>query len=170
MSEQQHIGPTRRHRQRISALRIHERRRRIGEALLSNYSYRGVQRRFLEAGERISISTIHSDAAALEQQWREEGEEYIRQALPIELRRLETLQAVLWQRALDGELSAVDRWLRIAERRASLCGTDAPKKVMASTPDDIQRFVNGLRTKLLARLDTETADQILRDCVDLIPT
>lgn len=44
----------------------------------------------------------------------------------IELDRLDALHAIVWEKAAAGDLAAVDRALRIAERRAKLLGLDAP--------------------------------------------
>ena len=50
----------------------------------------------------------------------------------IELDRLDRMQAVLAKRVNDGDLGAIDRWLKIAERRAKILGLDAPTKVEQS--------------------------------------
>lgn len=47
----------------------------------------------------------------------------------MELSRLDTLQAALWPRCLEGDGNAVDRVLRIMVRRADLLGLDAPAKI-----------------------------------------
>jgi len=45
-----------------------------------------------------------------------------------ELSRLDGMLQGLWPRARKGEVTAVDRVLKIAERRAKLLGLDAPEK------------------------------------------
>jgi hypothetical protein len=45
-----------------------------------------------------------------------------------ELSRLDGMLQGLWPRARKGEVSVVDRVLKIAERRAKLLGLDAPEK------------------------------------------
>lgn len=50
----------------------------------------------------------------------------------VELARLDALHEVVWTMALAGDLHAVDRVLRIAERRARLMGLDAPTRVRVS--------------------------------------
>lgn len=47
----------------------------------------------------------------------------------LELSRLDGLLGALWPKARQGDLGAVDRVLRIMERRAKLLGLDAPVKV-----------------------------------------
>jgi len=46
----------------------------------------------------------------------------------LELERLDALLLALWKQARDGNQGAVDRVLRIMERRAKLLGLDAPTK------------------------------------------
>lgn len=47
----------------------------------------------------------------------------------LELDRLDVLLTGLWPKAINGDAPAVDRVLKIMERRASLLGLDAPRKV-----------------------------------------
>lgn len=53
----------------------------------------------------------------------------------VEAERLDKLQRALWKQAMDGNQGAVDRVLRIMERRAKLLGLDAPVKQEVSGPD-----------------------------------
>jgi hypothetical protein len=52
----------------------------------------------------------------------------------LELMRLDAMLLGLWRRAQAGEEKAVDRVLRIAERRARLLGLDAPARSELSGP------------------------------------
>lgn len=47
----------------------------------------------------------------------------------IEVRRLDKLIFAIWPAAMKGDLGAVDRVLKIAERRARLLGLDAPLQI-----------------------------------------
>jgi hypothetical protein len=47
----------------------------------------------------------------------------------LELLRLDELLSSLWDTAIAGDLRAVDRVLKVMERRAKLLGLDAPVKV-----------------------------------------
>jgi hypothetical protein len=47
----------------------------------------------------------------------------------LEATRLDTMFAAIWPRMLRGELLAIDRGLRIMERRAVMLGTDAPIRI-----------------------------------------
>jgi hypothetical protein len=53
----------------------------------------------------------------------------------LELDRLDRMQAAIWRNVTSGNLSAVDRALRIMERRAKLLGLDAPAKVASTNPE-----------------------------------
>ena len=46
----------------------------------------------------------------------------------IEMARLDRMQTALWSKVLQGHEGAIDRVLRIMQRRADLLGLDAPKK------------------------------------------
>lgn len=46
----------------------------------------------------------------------------------LELERLDHLSRELWRQALKGHLGAIDRLLKVMERRAKLLGLDAPTK------------------------------------------
>ena len=53
----------------------------------------------------------------------------------IEAARLDRLWRRLWRKLEEGDLSVVDRLLRIMERRARLLGLDAPAKASIVTPN-----------------------------------
>jgi transposase-like protein len=63
----------------------------------------------------------------------------------LEQQRLDALLAAVWPRAAKGDLAAVDRALRIAERRARLLGLDAPVKAAFGKLDlvDVHELVFG---------------------------
>lgn len=46
----------------------------------------------------------------------------------LELERLDTAQAAIWEAVLKGDVQAVDRFVRISKRRGELTGIDAPAK------------------------------------------
>lgn len=48
--------------------------------------------------------------------------------------RLDHLQLKLWPRAMGGDVLAIDRVLRLMERRAKLLGLDQPLKIAPTTP------------------------------------
>lgn len=62
-----------------------------------------------------------------------------------EVSRLDGLLAGLWVKASNGDLGAVDRVLKIMERRAKLLGLDAPAKIAPTTPSGEQPYVDASR-------------------------
>lgn len=55
----------------------------------------------------------------------------------LEQERLDRLQAAVWQDALKGSYGAVDRVIRIMERRAKLLGLDAPTAITNEVTGEI---------------------------------
>ncbi|MBP6096147.1 MAG: hypothetical protein KA451_08275 [Methyloversatilis sp.] len=54
----------------------------------------------------------------------------------LELDRLDALQTFLWEKAKKGNATAIDRILKIMERRARLLGLDAPQRIgLGGDPD-----------------------------------
>ena len=47
----------------------------------------------------------------------------------LENERLDAMQVAIWRQVREGHLSAIDRAIRISERRARLNGLDAPQRV-----------------------------------------
>ena len=63
-----------------------------------------------------------------------------------EVERLDLLTKAVWQHAMAGDPTAIDKALKIIDRRAKLLGLDAPQQVEMSTGDvDLDSTV----TKLL---------------------
>ena len=71
-----------------------------------------------------------------------ESVEAVRQ---IELRRLDQMQVPIWTSVLSGDQQSIATALRIAERRASLLGLDAPKQFEARIKVDVLSWNQALR-------------------------
>jgi hypothetical protein len=54
--------------------------------------------------------------------------------IAMELERLDEMLLGLWEKAKAGDLGAVEKAIRIMERRAKLLGLDAPSKVAPTDP------------------------------------
>lgn len=93
---------------------------------------KGLTRR--EIGEQLGVShsTIVQDIKAALRDIPKEEADTLRAK---ESARLDKLQAAVWDRALDGYLYAVDRAVKIIDRRAKLLGLDAPQQVEVSSGD-----------------------------------
>jgi hypothetical protein len=59
---------------------------------------------------------------------RDAGRDPAEQLLRLELDRLDRLQLGVWQRALNGDVEAMDRVLKLMGRRAKLLGLDMPQR------------------------------------------
>lgn len=104
----------------------------------------------------LSRSGAHKAVSvALKQLTSEEAKE-LRQ---IELSRLDQLQTVFWDKAIDGDLPSAAMILRIQERRAKLCGLDAPSKLVAANVslnyENMLRELAGMREANPALLNAE---------------
>lgn len=100
-----------------------ERRTKAFELRKSGLTYEKI-------GNKIGISTqaahglIKRELVRLSKQ--AEGDASLLRQLEIE--RLDCLIDAIWPKAMDGDLPAIDRVLRIAERRARFLGLDEPEK------------------------------------------
>ena len=100
-----------------------------------------------QIGSRLGISTTaaynHVTKALESIQKAIENDADLYRAL--EADRLDALQAAIWpQAAGEGDLKAIDRVLRVMERRAKLLGLDAPAKVAATTADGEYAATSGV--------------------------
>jgi hypothetical protein len=78
----------------------------------------------------------------------------------IELARLDAMWLVLWPRVLSGDLNAVDRCLRIMERRAAICGLNAPTRLRMPviTEEDFQKAIEEVERQAAALEEVFTDD------------
>ena len=84
-----------------------------------------------QLGYRSSSGAFNAVKAALKATLREPADE-LRE---LEVARLDAMLLPLWRRVQSGDEKAVDRVLRIMERRARLLGLDAPRRQELSGPD-----------------------------------
>lgn len=99
-------------------------------------------------GYRSASGAFAAVKAALKTTLREPANE-LRE---LELARLDALLLPLWRRAQGGDDKAVDRCLRIMERRARLLGLDAPTNTKVElTLEDIDREIDRLEAELKAK-------------------
>lgn len=77
----------------------------------------------------IGVASAHRLIAAAMAETRSAVAEDVMELRALELSRLDGLMVALWPKARRGDLAAVDRVLKIMERRAKLLGLDAPVRV-----------------------------------------
>lgn len=75
----------------------------------------------------------------------------------VENARLDRATTAIWNKVLDGDLKAIDAYLRIADRRARLNGLDAPTKVQLSVS------IKAEMEEKLAELQTIIDAEVIED-------
>lgn len=90
---------------------------------------------FEEIATAVGYSSKGTAYKAVEQALREAVREPAQQLIELEVQRLDLMLRALWPSVVRGQLGAVDRALRVAERRARLLGLDAAQAVHHSGPD-----------------------------------
>jgi orotate phosphoribosyltransferase-like protein len=117
---------------------IAERRVKAFELRKKGNNYREIAK---ELG--VTAPTILADVRAVLHELSKEQQKEAADYKVLELDRLETLQVKMWELAINGDQGAVDRVLRIQERRAKLLGLDAPTKAdVTSNGETLKAYVN----------------------------
>lgn len=117
---------------------------------------------YTEIAERMgkSVSTVHGYVAdSLAEVTKEDAQ----QLRDVEAARLDALQHAIWDKAIGGDLSAMDRVIKIIDRRARLLGLDAPQQVAVNNGADVD--IDGAVDKLIAVAMREVAN-IQPDALD----
>ena len=109
---------------------IEERRKKVAANLLGGLTYRQ-----MAGALDVSLGTIANDVKIILGRWEREQVQDVSEWVELESRRLERMLNAIWNDAIDGKSSAIDRALRIMERRAKLLGLDAPSKQQISGAD-----------------------------------
>lgn len=85
----------------------------------------------------------------------------------VELSRLDRLQRAVWPSAVKGNLEAVDRAIKIIDRRAKLFGLDAPQQVQITANDvDLDAAVDKMLRVAEMALEKENAAESFDDVDD----
>lgn len=111
---------------RPASSQVAERRRQACELRLAGVGYAQIARQLGYA----SASGAH---AAVQQGMKAAFEEPHGEVRRLELERLDALLVGLWPKARRGDASAVDRVLRVMDRRARYLGLDAAEEQPATT-------------------------------------
>lgn len=139
-----------------SKLSAAERRYQAVQLRQKGLSYRRIAER-LGCSKSVVAKDIKREIQELKSLTRAEVEE-LRQ---LELERLDTAQQFVSNELNNGNdvLAAVDRWLKISERRSKLLGLDAPIQVQVqqqveSTLDEFIQFLE-------ANISTQAFDEVM---------
>ena len=121
----------------------------------------------LPGNERYSEGLAHADIAAclktINTQTSLDTEEY----RALELERLDTAQLAIAPKVQAGDLLAIDRWLRISERRSALLGLDAP--IQLKVEQQLQIELNRVLDNLESALPVHLFDQVLGVLAGSVP-
>ena len=100
---------------------IEIRRKKVAANLTAGLNYRDI------AGALdVSLATVAGDVKTILKRWRAEQVSTIDQWVQLESHRLDRAINAIWEKVNDGDLNAIDRALKIMERRAKLLGLDTP--------------------------------------------
>jgi hypothetical protein len=137
-----------------------ERKKNAVELRLAGASYR-------EIGDALGCSTVtamNDCKEALAEIPMQQADEM----RTVELSRLDRLQRAVWGKAVKGDLQAVDRAIKIIDRRAKLLGLDAPQQVQITANDvDLDATVDKmLRVAEMALQQTTGGDDGFDDAPD----
>lgn len=113
---------------------VAERQRQAVELRRAGASYEQIARQLEYRGKSGAFAAVR---AALKKAVVEEVDEL----RTLEQERLDLAQAAIWVQVRNGNLGAIDRFLRIQDRRARLLGLDAPMKVAPTTPDGMNEYM-----------------------------
>lgn len=132
-----------------------ERQRKALEARKAGASYDQIARQLGYAG----TSSAHKAVTSALRKLIQEPADELRH---LELTRLDALLIVVWQQAMKGSLPAIDRAIRLMERRAKLLGLDAPLKF------DLAAIVAQVAEEL--GLTADESSETLADAMGLLAT
>ncbi len=121
---------------KVRELELASRRKVVSAKLVAGETYREIAE-FLN----VSIGTVANDVKLILGRWQREqitnSGEYAR----LEVRRLDLALNAIWDKVITGgDLYAIDRLLKISERKAKLLGLDRPFKVAPTNPDGTERY------------------------------
>lgn len=136
-----------------------ERKRNALELRLAGASYRDIAQA-LEVSPATALQDCKEALADIPAQQADEMR-------TVELSRLDRLQRAVWPRAVKGDLQAVDRAIKIIDRRAKLFGLDAPQQVQITANDiDLDAAVDKMLRVAEMALEKEKSNRPVDDAVD----
>jgi hypothetical protein len=118
---------------------------------------------FERIGERMGVGKVRAHQLVTE------AMEHTRQTIAAgadelraeEIARLDGMLEKLWPKARRGEVAAVDRVLKIGERRAKLLGIEAPVRIETTGKDGKPIEVSSTATIDPSKLSTKTLQDLL---------
>ena len=132
----------------VRRVKATEKQRQALELRKAGASYDEIARKI---GYSSKSGAYKSVTSALSKMLKEPAEEL----RTLEMARLDRLLVGVWSAATQGNQGAIDRVLRILERRAKLLGLDAPQRRELSGPDGGPIETIDARSRLLASIERE---------------
>lgn len=110
---------------------------------------------FEEIGKALGVTrqTAHELVTKLLDEMAAKTAEDVESVRAMELHRLDALFKGLWPSASKGAPQAVEKALKVMERRARLLGLDAPTKVAPTSPDGSTPYQGMSDAELEARIN-----------------
>lgn len=118
---------------------------------------------YARIGARLGIaeSTAHEHVRRAMLALAAETNAEAEQLRALESARLDAAQVAIWDRAMQGDLAAVDTFVKLSARRCALWGLDVQPGVRGDAAADFAALVAGIRERLaVAMAGTCTEDQI----------
>jgi len=116
-------------KQAASELAIEQRRERITKLRISGWSIRDIA-----AHIGCSIGTVHGDLSAVLERTQDAANDATKRERAVSLARLDVATKGIWPEVETGGVEAVDRLVKLEQRRARLLGLDAPARQEISGP------------------------------------
>jgi len=126
---------------RKPSLAVREKGRQAVSLRMAGATIKQIADRLGYASESGAYKALMRELAETTQEM-SESTEAVRQ---LELQRLDTMQFSVWNLVRSGDQQAINTALRIAERRASLLGLDAPKQIEARVRVDVLSWNEALK-------------------------
>jgi DNA-binding Lrp family transcriptional regulator len=116
---------------------------------------------FADIGKKLGISAqaAHQHVTKYLQETAAKTAEIAEDVRTLEVQRCDRLLLGLWPAASKGNPQAVEKALKVMERRAKLLGLDAPTKVAPTNPDGTEAFRPMSDAELDARI-RELAEKV----------
>ncbi|MDB5716357.1 MAG: hypothetical protein JWO15_3754 [Sphingomonadales bacterium] len=91
---------------------------------------------------QIAEATDYADASGAAHAWRRAVKNAVqipaRETIALELERLDVAQAAIWTKVMNGNISAIEAWLKISAHRAKLEGMYKPVKLTLSGEEETE--------------------------------
>jgi hypothetical protein len=143
------LGKNTEHKGTERRLKTAERKRKALELRKAGATYEVIAR---ECGYKSRASAFEAVTNEIRAITKDAAEE----VLTLELERLDRLLFGIWEQARGGDVQALDRALRIMDRRASYYGLDVPAKRAEVPLFDTTDLDPGVAERLMVAADPET--------------